>query len=149
MDHRSATTPAADPDAIEFVRFCYRRRRAGWPELYDEMCAVANRGLFRGYDAEDLATHGIAFGLFDMPALAALASRVVEDEKSLRRPMTVVIVDAAPLEIPVAPTSTAPAAVAPVAAAPAAPAAHTFEREPDGAREVPIRFRVDQVPAGA
>ena len=25
------------------------RRRVGWPELYDEMCAVASRGLFRGY----------------------------------------------------------------------------------------------------
>lgn len=133
MDHRTATTPAADPDAVEFVRFCYRRRRAGWPELYDEMCAVANRGLFRGYDADDLATHGIAFGLFDMPALAALASRIVEDEKALRRPVTVVIADAAPLEIPIAP----------------APAERGFEREPDVPRETPVRFHVNQVPAGA
>lgn len=136
MDLRTATTPATDPDAIEFVRFCYRRRRAGWPELYDEMCAVANRGLFRGYDADDLAGHGIAFGLFDMPALAALASRVVEDEKALRRPVTVVITDAAPLEIPVAP------------AAFASPE-REVEREPEPAREAPIRFRVSPVPAGA
>ena len=42
---------------IDFVRFCYRRRRVGWPELYDEMCAVAGRGLFRGYWADDLAGH--------------------------------------------------------------------------------------------
>ncbi|MER3417986.1 MAG: hypothetical protein C4343_02495, partial [Chloroflexota bacterium] len=28
-------------EAAEFVRFCYRRRPVGWPELYDEMCAVA------------------------------------------------------------------------------------------------------------
>ena len=48
MDPRTAATRVPDPDAVEFIRFCYRRRRVGWPELYDEMCAVAARGLFRG-----------------------------------------------------------------------------------------------------
>jgi hypothetical protein len=91
MDPRSAATGIPDPDAIEFVRFCYRRRRVGWPELYDEMCAVAGRGLFRGYDADDLAGLGIGFSLFDMPALSILASRVVADEQALRRPVTVTI----------------------------------------------------------
>ncbi len=91
MDQRSAATGAPDPDAIEFVRFCYRRRRVGWPELYDEMCAVAGRGLFRGYDADDLAGLGIGFSLFDMPALSILASRVVAEEQALRRPVTVTI----------------------------------------------------------
>lgn len=156
MDLRTATTPATDPDAIEFVRFCYRRRRAGWPELYDEMCAVANRGLFRGYDADDLATHGIAFGLFDMPALAALASRIVEDEKALRRPMTVVITDLEPIAVPVAPAAAASMSVVEPAGidvriVPAAerPAERVFEREPDVARETPVRFHVNAVPAGA
>jgi hypothetical protein len=91
MDLRSAATGTPDPDAIEFVRFCYRRRRVGWPELYDEMCAVAGRGLFRGYDADDLAGLGIGFSLFDMPALSILASRVVAEEQALRRPVTVTI----------------------------------------------------------
>jgi hypothetical protein len=91
MDQRSAATGALDPDAIEFVRFCYRRRRVGWPELYDEMCAVAGRGLFRGFDADDLAGLGIGFSLFDMPALSVLASRVVAEEQALRRPVTVTI----------------------------------------------------------
>ena len=91
MDQRSAATGTPDPDAIEFVRFCYRRRRVGWPELYDEMCAVAGRGLFRGYDADDLAGLGIGFSLFDMPALSILASRVVAEEQALRRPVTVTI----------------------------------------------------------
>ena len=73
MDPRHAASRAiTDPDAVEFVRFCYRRRRVGWPELYDEMCAVAARGLFRGLDADDLAGLGIGFSLFDMPALAGL-----------------------------------------------------------------------------
>jgi len=95
MDPRTAAPRVPDRDAVEFVRFCYHRRRVGWPELYDEMCAVSARGLFRGYDADDLAGHGIGFTLFDMPGLAALASRIVEEEKALRRPMTVVITDAA------------------------------------------------------
>ncbi|MGK2849411.1 MAG: hypothetical protein ACSLFN_00635 [Candidatus Limnocylindrales bacterium] len=157
MDPRTAATPVTDPDAVEFVRFCYRRRRVGWPELYDEMCAVANRGLFRGYDADDLATHGIAFGLFDMPALAALASRIVEDEKALRRPMTVVITDLEPIAVPIAPPVSSvplmPAAETSgidVRIVPAAerPAERVFEREPEVARETPIRFRVNPVPAG-
>ena len=67
------------PDAIEFVRFCYRRRGLGWPELYDEMCAVAGRGLFRGMGPEELAEHGIGLGLFDLPALSALAARIVAE----------------------------------------------------------------------
>jgi len=80
--------PEPTPEAVEFVRFCYRRRRLGWPELYDEMCAVAARGLFRGWGPEDLADHGIAFGLFDLPALSALASRIVSEDGDLVRRST-------------------------------------------------------------
>ena len=91
MDSRTAATGSPDPDAVEFVRFCYRRRRVGWPELYDEMCAVAGRGLYRGYSADDLAGLGIGFSLFDMPALAVLSNRIVAEEQALRRPVTVII----------------------------------------------------------
>jgi hypothetical protein len=91
MDPRIAATRVPDPDAVEFIRFCYRRRRVGWPELYDEMCAVAGRGTFRGYGADDLAAFGIGFSLFDMPALAALANSIVAEELALRRPVTVTI----------------------------------------------------------
>ena len=91
MEQRPAATRVPDPDAAEFIRFCYRRRRVGWPELYDEMCAVAARGLFRGLGAEDLASHGIGFALFDMPALAAMSAGIVAEEQALRRPMTVVL----------------------------------------------------------
>jgi hypothetical protein len=73
------------PDAAEFVRYCYRRRTVGWPELYDEMCLVASRGLFRGWGPAELADHGVGFGLFELPALAALASRVVTEEQAGRR----------------------------------------------------------------
>jgi hypothetical protein len=91
MQSRHAASEEPDPDAVEFVRFCYRRRRVGWPELYDEMCAVAGRGLFRGYDADDLAALGIGFSLYGMPALAMLSARIVAEEQALRRPVAVMI----------------------------------------------------------
>ncbi len=80
-----AAAPAADTEAIDFVRFCHRRRRVGWPELYDEMCAVAGRGLYRGYGADELATIGIRFGLFQMPGLAGLVAQVVAEDVERRR----------------------------------------------------------------
>ena len=51
--------PPAHDEALDFVRFCYRRRHVAWPELYDEMCAVASRGAFHGLGYADLADHGI------------------------------------------------------------------------------------------
>ena len=102
MESRHAASDMPDPDAVEFVRFCYRRRRVGWPELYDEMCAVAGRGLFRGYTADDLADLGIGFSLFGMPALAVLSARIVAEEQALRRPVAVMITaDVAQAAVPV------------------------------------------------
>jgi hypothetical protein len=135
MDPRSTATGASDPDAIEFVRFCYRRRRVGWPELYDEMCAVAGRGLFRGYDADDLAGIGIGFSLFDMPALAVLAARIVSEEQALRRPVTVVIT---PDPVVAEPTGTMAPSI-PVSNPPAVKDERTFD--------VPIRLAL--APSGA
>jgi hypothetical protein len=84
-DARAAEPPAVDAEALEFVRFCHRRKHVGWPELYDEMCLVAGRGLYHGYHADDLGEIGIAFGLLDMPALATLVSRVVAEDQERRR----------------------------------------------------------------
>ena len=92
MDSRSAAARPAHPDAIEFVRFCYRRKHVGWPELYDEMCAVANRGTFRGLDVDALAGIGIGLCLSDMPGLAAIVAQVVAEEQQARRPVAVRIV---------------------------------------------------------
>jgi hypothetical protein len=96
MDPRNSGARAPDPEAVEFVRFCYHRRRVGWPELYDEMCAVAGRALFRGYNADDLLSRGVGFSLFDMPALASLSGRVVAEEHALRRTRHEVAADAPP-----------------------------------------------------
>jgi hypothetical protein len=86
-----AAAPSPDPglaasaDAVDFVRFCYRRRRVGWPELYDEMCAVAGRGAFQGWGFAELAEHGIGFTLSDMPGLAAIAAVVSREERDRAR----------------------------------------------------------------
>jgi hypothetical protein len=96
---RAATEAPADVEALEFVRFCHRRKHVGWPELYDEMCAVAGRGLYRGYRADELASIGIGLGLFEMPTLAGLVSRVVAEEQERRRrqeAVRAVVVAAAP-----------------------------------------------------
>ena len=80
MLRATADAPSPSPDAIEFVRFCYRRRRVGWPDLYDEMCAVAGRGLFRGWRFAELADHGIGFSLHETPGLARIASLIAQEE---------------------------------------------------------------------
>jgi hypothetical protein len=84
MDHRSATAARSTPDATEFVRFCYRRRSVGWPELYDEMWLVASRRLFRGFGPGELADLGIGFSLSCMPILAELAATVIAEEQATR-----------------------------------------------------------------
>jgi hypothetical protein len=140
MDLHTATTREPDPAAVEFIRFCYHRRRVGWPELYDEMCAVAARGLFRGLVSDDLAAHGIGFSLFDMPALAALSNRVVVEEQAARRPMTVVIAPVAD-EVVAEPVSIV-ATVEPVVDVVIRPSV-----DPSPRSETPVRFVA--VPAGA
>jgi hypothetical protein len=72
------------PEAVEFVRYCYRRRRLGWPELYDEMCGVASRGLYHGMGPDELSAEGIGFSLFEMQTLAALVGRVIAEERERR-----------------------------------------------------------------
>ena len=59
------------PDVAEFIRFCHRRKQVSWPELYDEMCAVAARREFHGWDTDELARRGLTFTLFEMPRMAA------------------------------------------------------------------------------
>ncbi len=80
-----AVSAPASPEAEAFVRFCYQRRRVGWPELYDEMCAVATRGLFRGMGHDALAEIGVGFSLFETPHLAQLVRSVVTEEQAVRR----------------------------------------------------------------
>ena len=77
--------PAAD-ECLEFVRFCYRRRRVAWPALYDEMAVVAARGVFHGLGYVELAERGIRFCLPDLPRLAALTEQVMLEERTSPEP---------------------------------------------------------------
>jgi len=81
-----APAAASTDDALEFVRFCYRRRKVGWPALYDEMSVVAARGLFRGLGYTELGERGISFCLGDLPRLVALTERVVREEQPIAEP---------------------------------------------------------------
>lgn len=71
-------------EVVAFIRYCYQRRRIGWPELYDEMCGVAARAEFRELDYERLETLGVRFSLPEMGRLATLAQHVVADERRRR-----------------------------------------------------------------
>lgn len=93
-----AATPVGD-EALDFVRFCYRRRRVGWPFLYDEMCAVASRGAYRGLGFTELAERGITFCLSDMPRLIALLEQVIAEEMTSPEPP----VNPAPIRLSVVP----------------------------------------------
>ena len=80
----AAAGAAGEPgdEAVDFVRFCRRRRRVAWPELYDEMCAVAGRRAYRDWGFAELSDHGISFTLGDMPGLAALVREVIGEERT-------------------------------------------------------------------
>jgi hypothetical protein len=84
MDSSRPNEAAPPGEVASFVRFCYHRRRAGWPELYDEMCAVAGRRLYNGWGFAELADHGIGFSLYETPALASLAREIVREETERR-----------------------------------------------------------------
>ena len=81
----TAAAATFTPEAEAFVRFCYQRRRVGWPELYDEMCLVATRGLFRGMGSDALGEIGVGFSLFETPRMALLVHRIVGEELAARR----------------------------------------------------------------
>ena len=65
------------PDIAAFIRYCHARRGASWPELYDEMCAVAARREFNGWDHAQLASRGVSFTLLEMPRLAGWTRAVL------------------------------------------------------------------------
>jgi hypothetical protein len=82
-DERPDASPdVPSPDVAAFIRFCHRRRRASWPELYDEMCGVAARREFNGWDHAELAARGLAFSLQEMPRLAAWSRAVLAGERA-------------------------------------------------------------------
>ena len=65
------------PDIADFISFCHARKHVGWPELYDEMCAVASRREFNGWDHDQFAAHGLTFSLFEMTRLSGWVRTVL------------------------------------------------------------------------
>jgi hypothetical protein len=65
------------PDIAEFIRFCHDRKHVGWPELYDEMCAVAARREFNGWDQDQFEARGLTFSLFEMSRLSGWVRAVL------------------------------------------------------------------------
>jgi hypothetical protein len=88
-------------ECLEFVRFCYRRRRVAWPLLYDEMCAVAARGAYHGLGFAELAERGVTFCLSDMPRLTELLEQVIAEERTSPEPS----LSPAPLTLSVVPAA--------------------------------------------
>ena len=80
MSLRAPVLLDVNSEAAAFVRFCYERRRVGWPELYDEMCSVAGRRLYEGWGPTELADRGIGFRIEEMATLADLVRRVVAED---------------------------------------------------------------------
>jgi len=70
------------PEIAAFIRYCHRRKATGWPEIYDEMCAVAARREFKGWGHEQLAARGLTFSLFEMPRLARWVHAVLETQSA-------------------------------------------------------------------
>ncbi|MBA7619963.1 hypothetical protein ES703_27305 [subsurface metagenome] len=58
-----ASMQTVDPIVRDFILFCLQRQGKGWPALYDEMCWVAGRRLFRGLGYTDLRKLGLSFSL--------------------------------------------------------------------------------------
>ena len=90
-DATARSGPSGDvpsPDVTAFIRYCHRRRGATWPELYDEMCGVAARREFNGWDHGELAARGLTFSLLEMPRLAAWSRAVLATADDGREPIT-------------------------------------------------------------
>ena len=69
-----------NPVAREFILFCVNRRGKDWPALYDEMCWVAGRRLFRGLGYAELRNAGLSFGLTNIEDTLRLVDSVTSPE---------------------------------------------------------------------
>lgn len=64
--------------AIDFIAFCFERKGADWPVLYDEMCYVAGKRLYRGLGYEELKEAGLDFTLGGLARTSRLANEVTK-----------------------------------------------------------------------
>jgi hypothetical protein len=62
----------SEQTVTDFAQFCKHRCGQQWPALYDEMCRVAARRLYKGMGYEDLRKMGLSFGLGGLDKTARL-----------------------------------------------------------------------------
>ena len=59
----TSSIPGINPLIRDFIFFCLQRQGNEWPALYDEMCWVVGRRLFRGLGYDDLRKLGLSLSL--------------------------------------------------------------------------------------
>ncbi len=79
-----AEMPVADM-AIDFVAFCYQRDQREWPRLYDEMCFVASKRLYRGLGYDELKDAGVDLTFSGMTKMSKISREVTRQLGSQRR----------------------------------------------------------------
>ena len=71
-----------NPVARDFIVFCIQRRGEEWPALYDEMCRVAGRKLFRGLGYTDLNKLGLSFALTKIEDTIMMVSSITDEKQA-------------------------------------------------------------------
>jgi len=71
--------------AIDFITFCYQRDRREWPRLYDDMCYVASKRLYRGLGYDELKDAGVDLTFSGMARISRIAKEVTRQLASSRR----------------------------------------------------------------
>ncbi len=69
-----------NPLARDFILFCLRRNGREWPALYDEMCRVAGRHLFRGLGYAELRGLGVSLSLTSIEDTIRMVDIVMAQE---------------------------------------------------------------------
>jgi hypothetical protein len=69
-----------NPLARDFILFCLRRNGREWPALYDEMCRVAGRHLFRGLGYAELRGLGVSLSLTNIEDTIRMVDIVMAQE---------------------------------------------------------------------
>ena len=72
-----------DPIARDFILFCICRQGKEWPALYDEMCHVAGRRLFKGMGYDELRRLGLSLSLTDIEDTIRMIDTVASEEQEV------------------------------------------------------------------
>ena len=75
--------------AIEFIAFCYERSQREWPKLYDEMCNVASKRLYKGLGYDELKDAGVDLTFSGMTKMSRIAKEVTHQMRSRRSELAV------------------------------------------------------------